>query len=167
MDNEAIILTAIADPIQRSGSPQGVLTPLSIFQQCLDTTTGRLFTARGATSADWVEQDLREQFLRIETNVTTAYTLGYNSPKIIEIANNAAAFTLTLPADATANFGDGRIFDIWSATTQTVTIQAGAGASLFNVAGGSCTMDGQWSRVTVMSRYDNLWAIHGDHGAVS
>lgn len=85
--------------LENAGSPVGSVTPDFIGQRCLDTTNGLLYTAVGATNADWQGGGSQRvaTTLTSATNNLTVGMLGQVVPY-----NNGTGGAQTLPDAATA-----------------------------------------------------------------
>jgi len=75
--------------------------------------------------------------------------------------NNAAAFTYTIPPNASVAFVIGDRLGIRQTGAGQVTVVGGSGVAV-NGAGGALKLSGQWSEGVLTKRATNTWILVGD-----
>jgi hypothetical protein len=92
---------------------------------------------------------------------TASYALSSLAERdtIIEI-NNAAATTLTIPADSSVNFPVGTTLDIIQTGAGQITVAGAVGVTVNATPG--LKLRTQWSSATLLKRAANTWLVYGD-----
>ncbi|QNN99763.1 hypothetical protein P67b_00004 [Ruegeria phage Tedan] len=103
----------------------------------------------------------------VNAQTGTAYTLASSDENNIVTMDNAAANTLTIPANGTVSIAVGTEVEVLQTGAGTTTLQAAPGVALRGVSEGSAAMSGQWARATLLKIAIDAWALNGEHGAVS
>lgn len=98
----------------------------------------------------------------INAQTVTSYTLAVTDAGKLVTLNNAAAVTVSLPQDSTANLPVGSVTRIYNLGAGVVTVQAGAGATL---QGGSVTV-AQYDACNVTKLSANTYGIAAKSGLV-
>jgi len=96
----------------------------------------------------------------VNNQAGTTYTLALADGGQVVTLTNAAAITLTVPANASVAIPVGTTTSIAAMGAGTVTIAAASGVALRRLAGLSTI--GQYSRVTLMKTGVNTWVASGD-----
>lgn len=92
---------------------------------------------------------------------TTSYTLVLADAGRIVTRNNAAASTLTIPADATTNFPAGTTIIVQQTGSGTATVVGAAGVTVNGVVAGSVEVPGRWQALTLVKHTANYWVVSG------
>jgi hypothetical protein len=99
--------------------------------------------------------------------ILASYTLAASDRHKVVTMNNAAANTLTIPADASVDFPVGteiRVIQIGAGTT---TITGDTGVTVNGVSAGSGDVSGQWEEVRLYKAGADEWYAVGGIGVVS
>ncbi len=109
-----------------------------------------------------IDQAIGRKAVNAQTG--TAYSVAASDvDKIVEL-NNAAAITVTVPADATlANVPVGATVELVQTGAGLATVAAGGGATV-NARPG-LKLGGQWARARLTKRAANTWLLDGDISA--
>lgn len=97
----------------------------------------------------------------------TSYTLALTDAAHFVTMTNAAANTLTIPANATVAFPVGTVITVGQGGAGTTTIDAAAGVTLNGVSGGAGDVTGQWATVMLRKTATDTWQAWGSIGAVA
>jgi hypothetical protein len=97
----------------------------------------------------------------INAQVGTTYTLALSDAENIVELTNAAAITLTIPANATVAFPVGTVIELHQGGAGTVTVAAAGGVTLQS-RGGAEDLAGQHAIAAVRKVATNTWRLTGD-----
>jgi len=97
----------------------------------------------------------------------TTYTLALADAARFVTMDNAAANTLTIPANATVAFPAGTVITVGQRGAGTTTIDATGGVTLNGVSGGQGSITGQWATVMLRKTATDTWEAWGSIGAVA
>ena len=100
----------------------------------------------------------------LNTQTGTTYTLVATDAGDLVTLTNAAAITLTVPANATIPFAIGTQITIAQSGAGQVTV-VGAGGVTINAADGYLKLRTQWSAGTLIKTGTNSWILIGDLSA--
>jgi hypothetical protein len=102
-------------------------------------------------------------YVNINSQTGTAYTLALSDAgKAIEI-NNAAANTLTVPANSSVAFPIGTIVDVFQTGAGQTTVAASAGVTINSTPG--LKLSAQWATATLVKRGTDTWLLTGSLSA--
>src|SRR5690606_38730600 len=96
-----------------------------------------------------------------------SYTLALTDAAHLVTMNNAAANTLTIPANATVAFPVGTAITVGQKGAGVTTIDAATGVTLNGVSGGQGDITGQWATVTLRKTATDTWEAWGSIGTVA
>lgn len=97
----------------------------------------------------------------------TSYTLALTDAASFVTMDNAAANTLTIPANASVAFPVGTVITVGQRGAGTTTIDATAGVTLNGILDGQGNITGQWAMVMLRKVATNTWEAWGSIGAVA
>lgn len=97
----------------------------------------------------------------------TTYTLALTDAAHLVTMNNAAANTLTIPANATVAFPVGTALTVGQRGAGVTTIDAAAGVTLNGVSGGQGDISAQWATVLLVKVATDTWEAWGSIGTVA
>lgn len=101
----------------------------------------------------------------------TTYTLVAADQSAAVSMSNAAANTLTIPANATVAFPTGTKIEVWRLGAGVTTIAGATGVTLQgnggSVSAGSCDIQTQYGGATLTKIATNTWMVGGDIDAVA
>lgn len=121
--------------------------------------------ADGAVTSDKLAESAFRRTINTQTG--TAYTLQLTDRVAYVRLDNAAANTVTIPAEATVAYENGDQIDLFQAGAGGTTIMADTGVTVNGVLAGSAALAAQFSGATLIKVGTNEWDLVGDHGGVS
>jgi len=117
-------------------------------------TTGDVFTAANANI-------LASSIIAINSQTGTAYTVALTDVGRLVTVTNAAAISVTIPANSTTAFAVGDQINIANLGTTNATIVAAVGVTL-NSNGAKLILNGQYAVATVLKRDTDTWIVVGN-----
>jgi hypothetical protein len=103
----------------------------------------------------------------VNTQTGTAYTLALTDAGDIVEMNNAAANTLTIPANASVAFAIGDVISITQFGAGVTTVTGDTGVTVNGVSAGGATINSQYQGVSLYKRGTDEWITQGAHGVVA
>ena len=103
----------------------------------------------------------------INAQTGTSYTIVLADLRQVVTMDNAAANTLTIPANSTTAFPIGTQIDIIQLGAGTTTIDAAVGVTLNGVSGGSGDISARYGPATILKIATDTWVVFGNIGAVA
>lgn len=131
-------------------------------QAALDDADKVLVFALGAGDAPVLVPGsvFARRLLSINAQTGTTYTITANEADVVTMAN-AAANTLTLPANASVAIPVGRAVAVIMKGAGVTTVAGATGVTVNGVSGGSVSIAGQWKTVTALKIATNEWIVQG------
>ena len=130
------------------------------------TSAGAGLLKSGSTiSADFDVVAARDRTENAQTG--TAYTLALTDAGDLITMKNAAANTLTVPANATVAFAVGTQIEILMIGTGVTTVTGATGVTINDVLAGSGAIDAQYKGVTLIKKATDTWLMVGAHAVVA
>lgn len=102
-----------------------------------------------------------DKVITTTTQIGTAYTLALADAATMVESNNAAAVTITIPANATAAFPVGSVIGLRQYGAGQVTVAPAAGVTIRS-RGGALKIAGQYGEASLAKRGVDEWIIVGD-----
>ena len=103
----------------------------------------------------------------INAQTGTAYTLAATDGGAEVTMSNAAANTLTIPANATVALPVGFICSVTMLGAGVTTVDGATGVTVNGVSGGGAAISAQYRSVTLKKIATDTWVMQGAHGAVA
>lgn len=134
----------------------GAITEAVLRQQITDLGDSAVFPGDGVLET-----------VTINAQTGTAYTLALTDRGDTVTMTNAAANTVTVPANATAAFAVGSVISIMQLGAGTTSITGATGVTINGVAGGTGAIGTRYQGVSLLKIGTDTWVLSGDVGAVS
>jgi len=99
--------------------------------------------------------------------VGITYTLALTDQNDMVPMDNAAANTVTIPAEASIDFPIGSVITVMQKGAGATTISADVGVTLNGILGGSGAVSAQWKETKLYKAAADTWYATGDIGVVS
>lgn len=103
----------------------------------------------------------------INAQIGTTYTLVLADAFKMVTCSNAAAVTLTVPANASVAFTVGDRIDLVGIGAGLLTITGAVGVTVNGESAGSATLSAQYSAASLLKTATDTWLLIGDHGGVA
>lgn len=101
---------------------------------------------------------------QINAQTGTSYTLTLPDRGALVTMSNAAANTLTIPANASAAFPVGTIISVLQLGAGTTTITGASGVTVNGVPGGTGNIGSRYQAAALLKTATDAWTISGDFG---
>lgn len=102
-----------------------------------------------------------DALVSVNAQIGTAYSLALGDAARTVEMNNAAASTVTVPANATVPFPVGTVVDVWQYGAGQVTLAGATGVTLRS-RGGALRTSAQYGRARLVKRAADEWVVTGD-----
>jgi len=142
-----------------SGDPATTSNPSSVYATWLNITNGNVFVCTDNTEDAnvWI---LFSTTAWVNTQTGTTYTLVASDAGKLVTLSNAAAITLTIPANSSVPFPVGTIVNLLALGAGTVSVAITTDTL---VSKGSATdITGQYSAATLVKTGSTTWCLFGD-----
>jgi len=132
------------------------------------TTDTQTLTNKTLTAPDMTDPTIAHRY---NAQTGTAYTMVAADQSAVITMSNAAANTLTIPANASVAFPVGTKAEVWMLAAGTTTIAGATGVTLQgnggSVSAGSCDIQTQYGGATLTKIATDTWMVGGDIDVVA
>ena len=152
----------VATAAQASITSLGNLTALAI-------TDGAYIGSATTAQAIQISQEgyTRVAQRYVNANAAATYVLVEEDAGKIVTSTNAAAQTITIPANSSVAYVVGTQIDFYQLGSTTLSIKGDTGVTLNGVSAGTGAINGQYKAASIFKIDTDTWAMAGDHGTVA